>query len=208
MTLWPPYIEWDLTATGLLPADWEAQVHSTIHTDAIHTVLSGTSEQSREMDGNYELPILVVSGEACNVRMPWLRGLYEKELREFASQGYGHPLFVARDVRSSINVNCLRGVGARYEAHVDTNTVTGVLFVSNVTELTGGELVFAHPDKPNATVLPKAGVFIAFDARTIPHFVAPLKTAMDRISIPMNYYDHPDVQYRPAGLDERLYTVR
>jgi hypothetical protein len=206
MNTWPPYAEWDLSATNLLPSDWLAQISQTIATHGIRTVLSGASEQSREASSDYEIPVLVVTGDACSSALPWLYSLYENELLLFASKAYGKQLFAANDIRSSININCLRGVGSRYESHVDTNPVTGLLFACDATPETGGSLVFQRAGFPEAVVWPRKGVFIAFDAREIPHFVSALRVSMDRISVPMNYYDDSIAQHRPTGLDDRLYT--
>ena len=124
---------------------------------------------------------------------------------EFVSKTLERPYFIAKDLRSSININCLRGIGARYEAHVDTNPLTGVLFACAASASTGGELVFDNGDGRVARVEPRPGVFIAFDARMISHYVSPLLVNMDRVSLPMNYYDDPQVQHRPEGLDNYLY---
>lgn len=53
---------------------------------------------------------------------------------------------------------------------------------------------------------PSPGVFITFDARSIPHAVTPLRGATTRISAPMNYYE-VDAQHRPDGLDAYLYRA-
>lgn len=199
------FFTWDLSPTGLLPSSWEDEIAAAIQQDGVSTILSGDSEQSREDSPRYEIPVLVVTGDACSGRMPWLRGLYENELREFASSCFQRSLFVANDLKSSININCLRGIGARYEAHVDTNPVTGLIFATNATPQTGGQLVFRSKAGPDVVIWPKKGVFLAFDARTISHFVAPLNVDMDRISLPMNYYESAHEQPRPDGLDEYLY---
>jgi hypothetical protein len=206
MRKWPPYAEWDLTASGLLPHNWTYQISTVIDNHCMHTILSGASAQSREATVDYEIPVLVATGDVCATQLPWLRILYEGELLRFASNAYGKLLDTAIDLRSSVNINCLRGIGSRYEAHVDTNPVTGLLFACDATPETGGALVFQRPGFEDAVVWPRKGLFIAFDAREIPHFVSPLLVAMDRISVPMNYYEAGVCQHRPPGLDDRLYT--
>lgn len=200
-----PYVELDITSLSILPADWLAQVNRTIAEFGVPTNLTGASDLSRELEASYNKSVIVVMGDACQRELPWLRKLYDNELRDFVTQTFGRPYFAARDLRSSVNINCLRGRGASYEAHVDSNPLTGVLFVTDADERTGGILVFEQADGRRASVHPRAGHFIAFDARDIPHYVTPLQTDMDRISIPMNYYDHPERQYRPDGLDSYLY---
>jgi hypothetical protein len=207
MIRWPPYFEWDIQAAGLLPTDWQKQIRLAIVEDGISTVLSEDLEHS-EQNTDASFSVLVVTGEPCARRMPWLRQLYQHDLLAFAAKSFGRPLFVATDTQSSININCLRGVGARYGTHKDSNSVTGVLFASDANKETGGQLVFERENDSDAVIWPRSGIFIAFDAREIPHFVAPLRTEMDRISVPMNFYDHPTLQHRPNGLDDRLYTPR
>lgn len=203
---WKPYYEWDLNETNLLPSGWDVSVRKIIDLAGMETILSGFSEQSREPDQDVELPVTVVTGDACEKHLPWLAALYKGELRQFVSRKHGVELYTAKDLRSSININCLRGVGARYETHVDTNTVTGVLFACDASPKTGGELVFCAEHGEEAIVWPRPGLFISFDGRTLPHYVGALKIPMDRISIPLNYYDDPINQFRPDGLDDRLYT--
>lgn len=210
MSKWPPYASWDLNQTGMLPSDWTEQVKRAIEAHSQSTVLTGGSDLSREADPNYAIPVMVVLGDACQSSLPWLRSLYDNELRSFASKAYGAQLFAANDLRSSININCLRGVNARYEAHVDTNPCTGLLFACDASAETGGALVFRGPNEgvPDAVVWPRKGLFLAFDARQIPHYVSSLVIPMDRVSIPMNYYDDPIRQDRPDSLDDYLYTNR
>lgn len=205
MDQWKPYIEWDLNGTGLLPADWEVQIVRTIDKCGDQVTLTGASDLSREAEKNYLINVIVVTGDACAAELPWLRRLYEGELLEFVSRTLSKRYSHANDLRSSININCLRGIGARYEAHVDTNPLTGLLFACSANNVTGGELVFDNADGKICRVQPRPGVFIAFDARTTQHYVSPLRVAMDRVSLPMNYYDHPDMQFRPDGLDDYLY---
>lgn len=205
MSSWHPFGEWDLATFSALPADWESEVIDVAHRLGVWTTLSGDSLVSREAQKGVSLPVLVVTGDTIGQELPWLRELYVGPLRELASSWYGRRLYVAQDLRSSVNINCLRGLGARYERHVDSNTVTGVLFVSRCNHSTGGALVFQGTGGLECELYPQPGVFIAFDAREIPHHVTPLRTPCERISVPMNYYESPVDQPRPAGLDEYLY---
>jgi hypothetical protein len=130
--------------------------------------------------------------------------LYGGKLRQFAAAWHKKPLYVAKDLRASININCLRGIGARYERHLDTNPVTGLLFVTDWRSNSGGELAFEKGEK-RCVIRPRAGTFIAFDAREIPHEVKRLRSAGDRISIPRNFDEDPVRQPRPTELDDYLY---
>ena len=194
----------DLLQLGLLPSDWEQQVKESVEQYGVCTSLDHHSITSREPKGTPPLEVCVVTGETIFHHMNWLHELYSNQLALFASQFAGRNVTVANDLPSSVNINLLRGVNARYEKHVDSNPVTGILFASTLHPIDGGELIF-EGDNHDTTILPRAGIFIVFDARDITHYVAPLKTIVDRISLPMNYYFPDEQQSRPEDLNDYLY---
>ena len=110
---------------------------------------------------------------------------------------------MAKDIASGININYLEGAGSIYERHRDTNPVTGILFGNSLTKVDGGELVFETV--PEFRVRPRKGLFIIFDARDVIHYVSPLSAGVHRVSLPMNFYDSPIEQSRPADLNNYLY---
>jgi hypothetical protein len=149
--------------------------------------------------------VTVVPGEEIFKALPWLYKLYATELAACASRFAGSAVTIAEDLRSSININLLEGCGARYERHVDSNPVTGILFPTTLGDGDGGELVFECSPFP-LVIRPQAGFFIVFDARAIVHHVMPLKRNTERVSIPMNFYYLAEVDLRPPDLDQYLYT--
>lgn len=194
----------DLLQLGLLPSDWEQQVKHVVERSGVCTRLDHLSATSREPANSPPLEVCVVTGEPILQNIKWLHDLYAEELATFASEFAGREVVTAIDLQSSVNINLLRGLDARYERHVDSNPVTGILFVTTLLPTDGGELVFEGQSR-NTVILPRAGVFIAFDARNITHYVAALKAPVDRISIPMNYYFAGEEQPRPDGMNEYLY---
>jgi len=84
----------------------------------------------------------------------------------------------------------------RFECHVDSNPLTGLLFCTDHRE--GGELVFAHDkdaadvdavDRDCSVIRPHAGHLIFFNGREYPHYTRPLKfKSKTRIVAVMNYY--------------------
>ena len=57
------------------------------------------------------------------------------------------PVRPAADERYGVILNVQRGTKMRFECHVDSNPLTGLLFLTDHAEGAGGELVFAHdPD--------------------------------------------------------------
>jgi 2OG-Fe(II) oxygenase superfamily len=199
------YQPFDLLQLDLLPINWLRQIAEVVEKRAQRTLLDGKSSTSREPIGSEVVEVFVVPGDVISVDLPWLYDLYTSALCKLASEAAGHQVYASQDLVSSININVLRGMGSRYEWHVDSNPLTGILYVtSHLSSEDGGELLFKRGDEQIA-VHPKSGTFIAFDAREIPHTVLPLKKEGVRISIPMNYYDSPERQDRPSDIDSYLY---
>ena len=106
-------------------------------------------------------------------------------------------------IESGVNLNVLSGPGGRYELHYDSNPLTGLLFVTNHDEASGGQLQFKLNGQ-DLNLDPRRGTFVTFDARRLPHAVTPLTGDSLRITAPMNFYIEGEDQ-RPAGLDDYLY---
>jgi len=199
---------WDLDQLAILPVDWAAAVAALADTSALSTVLDGRSSTSRESVDMRPITVSVVTGGTIKSRLPWLYDAYTGPLLELSSELYGRKLEISSDLTSSININMIAGAGNRYERHVDSNPVTGILYASTLRENDGGALIFDHQLNSSDIVYPRAGLFIAFDATTTPHHVAPLKTTKVRLSIPMNYYYSGTQHHRPSDLDKYLYRKK
>lgn len=102
----------------------------------------------------------------------------------------------------------------RFECHVDSNPLTGLLFCTD--HSAGGELVFAHDpgaadiaavDQNCSVIRPHAGHLIFFDARRYPHYARPLAAAAStRIVAVMNFYTGSCPEStRPRELNRHLY---
>lgn len=206
MTHFKPYHAQDLLRTGVLPPDWQSDILSVVQGHGVDTILTGAGSTSRETRSDRRMHVRVADGVAVKSYLPWLWELYSGYLREFSAAKFGKPLFVANLLHTTININQLMGRGAEYEWHVDSNPVTGLLFVTDTPIGFGGSLVFRPRAAKPSIVRPKAGTFICFDARDIPHRVTPLRTNGVRISVPMNYYDSAIEQVRPLDLDEQIYS--
>jgi hypothetical protein len=114
------------------------------------------------------------------------------------------------DLVSSVNINCQR-CSERYEWHVDSNPLTGLLFAATLEPEDGGELVF-RPDPASSMnddwelrIRPTAGTLYLYDARAAAHSVEPVLRENVRISVPMNFYYPSGQADRPGDLDEYLY---
>jgi 2OG-Fe(II) oxygenase superfamily len=201
-----PYYSLNLLELGILPSSWQEDVFRVSRDHSIDTVLTGEGLTSRERNPGQKFRVRVVDGVLVKQELFWLWNLYEDQLRAFASAAFGKPLFTANLLHTTININQLSGRNAQYEWHVDSNPVTGVLFATDSEDGLGGSLVFRKPCGARYIVRPRAGTFVCFDAREIPHRVAPLRKDGIRVSLPMNYYESQTDQPRPSDLDAQIYT--
>lgn len=196
--------EYNLLELGLLPTDWDKQIIELANSNSYLVHLDGNSSTSREPVGSKGADVFVVDGEAICEKINWLDKLYKNELLEFANRDFKNEYCISNSVTNGININFLKGRNSRYEWHVDSNPLTGILYVTAHNKGKGGELIFKVGDDEQV-VYPQTGIFILFDAREIPHTVQPLQTDTFRISIPMNFYFKDAEQVRPSDLDNYIY---
>jgi hypothetical protein len=155
-----------------------------------------------------------VHADQVRRRVPWLYESYRGEFLELAAETCAEPVMAARDDRYGVVLNVQRDTTMRFECHIDSNPLTGLLFCTD--HLTGGELAFAHD--PNAAdiaaverdcsiIRPHSGHLIFFDARRHPHYARPLTAESDmRIVAVMNYYTESCTEStRPWELNRHLY---
>ena len=197
------FARYDLTGDALLPDGWVEDVMGVVRSNARHAELRGGVDSSLEPAGTvieYDL----VDGAAVRTRLQWLDALYRGQFRTLASEVFGEELLVSDQVTNGVNVNVLTHRGSRYELHVDTNPLTGLLFITTHHDSDGGKLVF-HGEYDSCHVSPVTGHLLLFDARRAPHEVERLLTDGVRISVPMNYFTAEALAARDADLDNYLY---
>jgi hypothetical protein len=125
------------------------------------------------------------------------------------------PVTTARDDRYGVVLNVQYGIEMRFECHVDSNPLTGLLFCTDH-PAGGGELVFAHDpmatdigtvDQDCSVIRPHAGHLIFFDGRRHPHYARRLASESDvRVVAVMNFYTQSCPEStRPAGLNRHLF---
>jgi 2OG-Fe(II) oxygenase superfamily len=183
--------------------DWVEQVKAVVAAEARDAELRGGVESSLEPAGTV-IEYKLVDGNAVSSGLPWLDSLYRGQFRTWASELFGEELLASDQTTNGVNVNVLTHEGSRYELHVDTNPLTGLLFVTTHEESDGGGLVF-HGQYDSCRCSPVSGHLLLFDARQAPHEVERLRTADIRISVPMNYFTADALAARSPGLDEYLY---
>ena len=196
-----------------LPPGWEGEAGK-VAADADFRRYPRTPVLSRE---GPEVPYIArgrVHAAQVRDRLPWLYEAYRGEFLRLAGRACGEPVVPARDERYGVVLNVQRGTAMRFECHVDSNPLTGLLFCTD--HPVGGELVFAHDagaadiaavDRDCSVIRPHAGHLIYFDAREHPHYARPLTVpAGTRIVAVMNFYTEscPETT-RPSELNRHLY---
>jgi hypothetical protein len=148
--------------------------------------------------------------------LPWLYELYRGHLLELAASTCQEQVSPALDDRYGLVLNVQRGTSMRFECHVDSNPLTGLLFFTDQPEGAGGEFVFAHDpraadvdavERDCSIVRPRAGHLIFFNGREHPHYARPMRSASDlRVAAVMNFYTASCPEStRPAELNKHLF---
>lgn len=156
-----------------------------------------------------------VHADKVRKRLPWLYKLYRNDFLKLANQAWGKPIKTAFDDRYGIVLNVQQGNTMRFECHVDSNPVTGLLFFTGH-PAGGGELVVGHDpeavgfealEKDGSVIRPQAGQLIFFDGKTHPHYARTLQSASDvRVVAVMNFYTEACPEStRPSELNRHLF---
>jgi hypothetical protein len=198
---------------GTLPAAWLKDV-SEAAGDADFREFPRTPVLSREAADVRRIRRGRVHADQVRESLPWLYESYRGAFLELAGEAWAEPVMAASDERYGVVLNVQRGTTERFECHIDSNPLTGLLFCTN--HAAGGELVFAHnPDAASidaverdcSVIRPRAGHLIFFDARHHPHYSRPLITESDRrVVAVMNFYTESCPEStRPRELNRHLY---
>ncbi len=142
--------------------------------------------------------------------------MYRGYFLELAMAACAEPVAAARDDRYGIVLNVQRGTTMRFECHIDSNPLTGLLFCTDHPAGAGGELVFAHDpaasdvdavDRDCSVIRPHAGHLIFFDGRQYPHYARALTSRPNvRIAAVMNFYTASCPEStRPPELNRHLF---
>jgi hypothetical protein len=199
----------------LMPYGWKEQIKNFALSNYSSRILIPTSITSREASVDLRIYVETVGGRKIRAGLPWLFDLYLGHFLDFAQRTTSERVITAIDDRYAVNLNIQRGTNWRYECHVDSNPIEGLLYVTTHRPGTGGELVVSNRidalgtkeiEEDSIRIYAEAGKLIFFDARRHPHFVTPLKSPDDvRIVIAMNYYTPScSESMRPADLNKHL----
>jgi hypothetical protein len=199
--------------TDSLPPNWQREINA-VAVDADFREFPRTPILTREAP---EVPYIArgrVHADQVRDRLPWLHAAYRGNFLRLAQRACPERVVAARDDRYGIVLNVQQGTTMRFECHVDSNPLTGLLFCTD--HSAGGELVISHDpaaadvaavERNRSIIRPHAGHLIFFDGRDHPHYARPLTEAADRrIVAVMNFYTESSPEStRPAKLNKHLY---
>jgi hypothetical protein len=221
MTSHPKVKQQDFTwhefdANSFLPDGWAEQIMSFALEESEPRVLVANSVTSRESSTDTTIPILTASGARIKEGLRWVFDLYCWAFRDLGQTCVHEPLSVGKDERHAIVINAQRGTDMRYECHVDSNPLSGLLFVTSHPDGEGGELVVANQStavgmaeisRDCKIINPASGKLIFFDARENPHFVRPLTDPLGvRVVVVMNFYTPSCAEStRPKDLTSHMF---
>lgn len=212
----PPRFRWTtFDLTSQLPEGWQKDI-AAVAAGAVFREFPRTPELSRESADVQRILRGRVYPDRVRQDLSWLYESYRGLFLELAQSTCPEVVAAAQDDRYSIVLNIQDGTTMRFECHVDSNPLTGLLFCTDHETGSGGELVFAH--EPDATgidsvdrdctvIRPHAGHMIFFDGRYHSHYARPLRSRSDtRIVAVMNFYTESCPEStRPAELNRHLF---
>lgn len=196
-----------------LPPGWQQDVAAAAAAAEIRE-FPRTPVISRESREVQQIARGRVHADQVRYHLPWLFKAYRDDLLELARQVSVEPVSAAQDDRYGVVLNIQRGTGMRFECHVDSNPLTGLLFCTD--HGAGGELLIANDmeaegvagvDRNCSVIRPHAGHLIFFDARRNPHYARALMADSEtRIVAVMNFYTKSCPEStRPRELNRYLY---
>jgi hypothetical protein len=209
----PPVFWWTtFDLNGRLPPDWQRDIVE-VAAEADFREFPRTPVLSREAGNVTRIARGRVHADQVRLRLPWLYQSYRGVFLDLAREACTEHVVAARDDRYGVVLNVQRGTSMRFECHVDSNPLTGLLFCTD--HLSGGELVVARDptaadiasvELDCSVIRPRAGHLIFFDARRYPHYARPLAADDMRVVAVMNFYTGSCPESaRPRELNRHLY---
>jgi hypothetical protein len=201
--------------TSQLPNYWQKDIDAAI-TDADIRKFPRTPILSREAADVADVPRGRVHAGQVKQSLPWLYDFYRGYFLELAGNTCEEHVRPAGDDRYGVVLNVQHGTNMRFECHVDSNPMTGILFCTDHPEGAGGELVvsnqsgaagIAEIEQDCSVIRPSAGQLIFFDGSKHPHYARPLssESAMRVVAV-MNFYTESRPEStRPPELNRHLF---
>jgi hypothetical protein len=198
----------------LLPPHWQQEI-TTVAAEADFREFPKTPVLTRESAEVSHINRGRVHAHQVRRGIPWLQDLYHGSFLELANDAWPESVVPAADARYGVVLNVQRGTSMRFEAHVDSNPVSGVLFCSDH-PAGGGEVAISHDpaaadvdaiERNCSVIRPQAGYLVFFDGRDRAHYARSLMAESDmRVVAVMNFYTESFPEStRPRELNRHLY---
>lgn len=197
-----------------LPVDWRHDIAAAA-AGADFREFPRTPVISREAENVAQIHRGRVHAAQVRRDVPWLYEFYRGEFVKLAAEVCKERVSPARDDRYGVVLNVQRGNTMRFECHVDSNPLTGLLFCTDHLPGAGGELIIGNDpeaadvdavERDCSVIRPHAGHLLFFDGREHPHYARPLvaETGL-RIVAVMNFYTESYTEStRPPELNRHL----
>jgi hypothetical protein len=198
-----------------LPANWQEDVRAAA-VDADIREFPRTPILSREAEHVAHIPRGRLHAEQVRLSLPWLYDFYRGYFLELARKTRAERVLPAADDRYGVVLNVQSGTTMRFECHVDSNPLTGLLFCTDHPAGAGGELVVGNDinatgiaaiNRNCSVIRPQAGQLIFFEGSQHPHYARSLSSGSDtRVVAVMNFYtkSRPE-STRPPELNRHLF---
>jgi hypothetical protein len=198
-----------------LPEGWQHDIRA-LAAEADFREFPRTPILSREAEHVAHISRGRVHAHHVRLSLPWLYRFYRGCFLDLARQTSAERVLPALDDRYGLVLNVQRGTTMRFECHVDSNPMTGLLFCTDHLEGAGGELIFGNDpaaadidavERDCSVIRPQAGHLIFFDGRRHPHYSRPLVSDSDvRVAAVMNFYTESCPEStRPLELNRHLF---
>lgn len=199
----------------LLPPGWQTQILR-LAAKARPKWITTNAASLREGNPNLQIEVRITDGNVVKKHLPWLYDLYKGVFHQLAQLSVGEPIYTAQNDQYGAVLQLQRGTTMRFDVHVDTNPLEGLLYVTDQPKGAGGELAVSNNPQANSladvdadcsVIYPVAGHLLFLDGRRFPHYVRPLKRQNDvRVVVAMNFYTPscPETA-RPQDLDTLLF---
>jgi len=205
----------EFDVSNQLPGSWQRDVAAAA-AEADCREFSRTPVLSREAQDVQYISRGRVHADQVRRSLPWLYRFYRENFLKLAASISAEAVMPASDERYGVVLNIQHGTLMRFECHIDSNPLTGLLFLTDHARGAGGELVFAYDEDADsvaaverdcAVIRPRAGLLIFFDGRRHPHYARPLRSESEvRAVAVMNFYTGAQPEStRPPQLNRHLY---
>src|SRR5258708_24472994 len=122
-----------------LPSGWVQEILRVAEM-GVHRTLRPHSVTSREGNPDLRIDTLTVNGIVVRRELPWLYSLYANTFLELGQKVTNEQVVCAKNDVYAAVLGIQRGREMRYEAHVDSNPLQGLLYVTSHAPGAGADL--------------------------------------------------------------------